>query len=53
VGHEERRYGKHSGICLETQCYPDQVNMPLLKGDCLYSPQRAYHQRTSFQLLTL
>lgn len=42
-----RRYGKHAGLCLETQHYPDSPNQPLFPNTIL-RPGETYNQKTSY-----
>lgn len=40
-------YGKHSGICLEAQLYPDSPNHPHFPS-CWLKPDERYEQQTDF-----
>ena len=40
-------YGAYSGICLESQNFPDGPNRPTFP-DCIYGPDRDYRARTEF-----
>ncbi|MDE6365016.1 MAG: galactose mutarotase [Lachnospiraceae bacterium] len=41
-------YGKRSGLCLETQCFPDAVNQPQFQ-DVIYGPDRPYKTTTIYK----
>lgn len=41
-------YGKHAGVCLETQHYPDSPNQPAFPGSIL-RPGEHYHQVTVYK----
>ncbi len=41
-------YKKHSGLCLETEFFPDAVNRPHFPG-CLLEPGRTYRHRTEYR----
>ena len=41
-------YGKRSGLCLETQCFPDAVNQPQFQ-DVIYGPGRPYKTTTIYK----
>ena len=40
-------YTKRSGLCLETQYYPDSINQPGFPS-CVFGPERAYHSETVY-----
>jgi aldose 1-epimerase len=40
-------YGKHSGLCLETQHFPDSPNKSEFP-DAIFGPDRDYHERAVF-----
>ena len=44
-------YGRHSGLCLETQHYPDSIHHPHFPNSIL-RPGRIYRQTTRFQFST-
>ncbi|WP_337923497.1 aldose epimerase family protein [Vibrio sp. S12_S33] len=44
-------YQKHDGLCLETQCYPNQVNMPQATA-CIFSSGEVYTHITVYQVIT-
>lgn len=46
--HDNIVYGKHSGICLETQHYPDSPNQPAFPSTIL-RPGEKYHQVTVYK----
>ncbi|ROR21119.1 aldose 1-epimerase [Vibrio crassostreae] len=50
-GRNSRTYHKHAGLCLETQCYPNQINMDN-KEDCIYGPNKPYRHNVVYQVLT-
>lgn len=41
-------YGKRSGLCLETQTFPDAVNQPHFQN-VIYGPERNYHTTTIYK----
>ena len=41
-------YGKRSGLCLETQCFPNAVNQPQFQ-DVIYGPERPYKTTTIYK----
>lgn len=43
-------YQKRSGLCLETQFYPDSVNKPGFPS-CIFGPDRPYETTTIFQFV--
>ena len=47
-GKEGAVYGKRSGLCLETQCFPDAVNQPQFQ-DVIYGPERPYRTTTIYK----
>ena len=46
----EGYYRRHSGLCLETQAYPNQVNMADAE-QVLYGPDRPYSHTTIYQVM--
>lgn len=50
IGREGKAYDAYYGLCLETQHYPDQVNMPEIAEQCIYSPSRPYSHKTIFKI---
>lgn len=48
VGLSGRRYGPHSGLCLEAQHFPDSPNQPHFPNTVL-RPGEIYRQRTEFR----
>jgi aldose 1-epimerase len=42
VGKGGRRYQKHAGVCLETQAFPNSVNVPEWEGQVILTPEREY-----------
>lgn len=51
LGRNSQIYKKHAGLCLETQCYPNQINMNN-KQDCIYGPDKPYRHNVVYQILT-
>jgi aldose 1-epimerase len=51
AGKGGRRYTKHSGLCLETQHFPDSPNQPSFPSTVLH-PGETYSQTTIFQFDT-
>jgi aldose 1-epimerase len=51
LGRSNKVYGKHAGLCLETQCYPNQINMEN-KSDCIYSPSKPYCHNVVYKVNT-
>jgi aldose 1-epimerase len=47
LGKEGRRYGRHSGLCLETHHFPDSPNQPRFRSTIL-RPGERYQSRTVF-----
>lgn len=41
-------YGKRSGLCLETQCFPNAINQPQFQ-DVVYGPDRPYRTTTVYK----
>lgn len=35
-------YAKHAGLCLETQAFPNSVNIPEWEGQVIVTPERSY-----------
>tara|TARA_R110001583_G_scaffold71589_1_gene201504 strand:+ start:220 stop:1257 length:1038 start_codon:yes stop_codon:yes gene_type:complete len=50
IGREGKQYDAYYGLCLETQHYPDQVNMQEIAQECIYSPNRPYSHKTIFKI---
>lgn len=48
TGKEGAQYGKRSGLCLETQCFPNAVNQPGFQ-DVIYGPERPYKTTTIYK----
>jgi aldose 1-epimerase len=42
VGKGGQRYEKHAGVCLETQAFPNSVNVPEWEGQVIVTPEREY-----------
>ena len=47
-GKEHARYGKRSGLCLETQYFPNSVNQPDFPS-CVFGPGREYDSVTVYR----
>jgi aldose 1-epimerase len=52
VGKGGRVYGRHSGLCLEAQHFPDSINIPHFPNTVL-RPGETYHQLTIHRFSTL
>ncbi|MGR5142268.1 aldose epimerase family protein [Photobacterium sp. DNB23_23_1] len=52
LGRNSQVYKKHAGLCLETQCYPNQINMDN-KQDCIYGPNKPYRHNVVYQVQTI
>lgn len=50
TGKEGAAYGKRSGLCLETQAYPDSVHQEHFP-DVIYGPERPYHTTTVYKFI--
>ena len=48
AGRDGRRYGPHSGLCLEPQRFPDSPNQPGFT-DCSLRPGQVYRQITEYR----
>ena len=48
TGKEGASYGKRSGFCLETQCFPDAINQSQFP-DTVYGPDRPYKTTTIYK----
>lgn len=48
IGKAGASYGKRSGLCLETQAFPDSVNQEQFP-DVIYGPDRAYKTTTIYK----
>ena len=48
AGKRGQRYAKHSGLCLETQHFPDSPNQPQFPSTVLH-PGETYRQTTIFR----
>ena len=46
-----RRYGRHWGVCLETERFPNAVNLPSRRPGALLEPGEAYDSATEFEFL--
>lgn len=42
VGKGGQRYGKHAGVCLETQAFPNSINVPEWEGQVVVTPEQEY-----------
>ncbi len=50
TGKEGAAYGKRSGLCLETQFYPDSINKPGFPS-AVFGPERKYESTTVYKFL--
>ncbi|PMH44610.1 galactose mutarotase [Vibrio sp. 10N.286.49.B3] len=48
-GRDGQLYTKRFGLCLETQCYPDQVNMGNAE-DCIFSADKTYEHNVIYKV---
>lgn len=48
TGKQGAAYGKRSGLCLETQCFPDAINQPQFPNT-VYGPDRPYKTTTIYK----
>ena len=48
VGKDGARYEARSGLCLETQCYPDSINKANFPS-VVYTPEKAYDTETVYR----
>jgi len=48
TGKDGASYGKRSGLCLETQCFPNAINTPQFQ-DVVYGPDRPYKTTTIYK----
>ncbi|NLS12187.1 galactose mutarotase [Vibrio sp. SM6] len=48
-GRKNEVYHAYAGVCLETQCYPDQVNSDK-QADCLFSPLKPYRHHVVYRV---
>lgn len=51
-GRGGQNYNSHAGLCLETQCFPDQVNMKNADA-CIYHPEETYQHSVIYQVTSL
>jgi aldose 1-epimerase len=42
AGKGGQRYGQHSGLCLETQAFPNSINVPEWEGQVILQPDQEY-----------
>ncbi|MFI3272990.1 aldose epimerase family protein [Vibrio sp.] len=49
AGHEGRIYTKRAGFCLETQCYPNQINMSNADR-CVYQAGEQYRHNVIYKI---
>jgi aldose 1-epimerase len=45
-------YSRHSGVCLETQAFPDAVHVPAWRNDVILHPGREYQHHMVFRFST-
>ena len=50
TGKNEAVYGKRSGLCLETQCYPDSIHKPNFPS-VVYGPGKDYKSTTIYKFV--
>jgi len=48
TGKNGAKYGKRSGLCLETQFYPDSINRPEFPS-CVFGPAKDYRSQTIYK----
>lgn len=51
VGKGGAIYGKNYAVCLETECFPNAVNLKSLRKDALFAPGERYATATEFRLI--
>ena len=51
AGKNGAEYGPRSGLCLETQFYPDSANKPQFPS-AIFGPDRIYDYTTVYEFLT-
>ena len=49
-GKDGAEYGKRSGLCLETQCYPDSIHKPNFPS-VVYGPGKDYKSTTVYKFV--
>lgn len=49
-GKEGKQYGKRTGLCLETQFFPDTANKPQFPS-CVFGPDREYNSVTIYKFI--
>ena len=49
-GKDNAEYGKRSGLCLETQCYPDSIHKPNFPS-VVYGPGKDYKSTTIYKFV--
>ena len=49
-GKDGAEYGKRSGLCLETQCYPDSIHKPNFPS-VVYGPDKDYKSTTIYKFV--
>jgi aldose 1-epimerase len=52
TGKSGTRYGRHAGVCLECEGYPDGANVPIL-GNNILRPGKPRHVMTTYSFSTL
>ena len=50
TGKDGASYAKRSGLCLETQCYPDSIHKPNFPS-VVYGPTKAYKSTTIYKFV--
>lgn len=51
AGKGGRTYGRHWGVCLETERFPNAVNLPAWRSQVLLQPGEVYTSATEFEFL--
>jgi aldose 1-epimerase len=46
------RYARHSGVCLETQAFPNAINVPAWRDQVILQPDREYQHRMLYRFST-
>jgi aldose 1-epimerase len=46
------RYARHSGVCLETQAFPNAINVPAWRDQVILQPDREYQHRMVYRFST-
>jgi aldose 1-epimerase len=46
------RYAQHAGVCLETQAFPNAINVPAWRDQVIVQPDREYQHRMVYRFST-